>query len=176
MKLVPPDESGIAAAVEALRDGRVVAYPTETVYGLAVDPTRAEAIERLFACKGRSDRNPVLVVVGLREQVSSVARDVPVSAELLMDCFWPGPLSLLLPRKTDLPLTLTAGADSICVRWDGASGCASVVPGLWWRTHVDISEPERGATGAGVGGTPVRWRGRWRGRRDPAAEQAVDGV
>lgn len=117
MKIVAPDAEGIRAAVEVLRAGEVVAYPTETTYGLAVDPTRPTALERLYVCKQRPEANPVLVVVGNRQQLTTVARESSVVAELLMDCFWPGPLSLLMPARAHLPAALTADTDFVCVRW-----------------------------------------------------------
>ena len=106
-----------AAAV--LRDGGIVAYPTETVYGLAVDPFSVEALDRLFAAKGRAREKAILLIIGCRAHLDRVAADVPPRAQAYMDAFWPGPLSLLLPKHPDLPEELAPGLDSICVRCPG---------------------------------------------------------
>ncbi len=116
MKTLLPDAAGIALAVEALRRGGVVAYPTETVYGLAVDPFSTEAIARLFTVKGREESNPILLIVSDRSQLPRVTAEVSHAARVYMDTFWPGPLSLLFPRNDHLPDAITAGANKVCVR------------------------------------------------------------
>lgn len=116
MKIVQPDTAGIEEAVAALRRGEVVAYPTETVYGLAVDPFSEAAIRRLFEVKGREESNPILVVISERSQLEQVALEISARSQAFMDAFWPGPLSLLLPRAAGIPLLLTAGGEKVCVR------------------------------------------------------------
>jgi L-threonylcarbamoyladenylate synthase len=116
VRVLAPDAGGIALAAEALRRGEVVAYPTETVYGLAVDPFRPEAIARLFAAKGRDEGNPILLIVSDASQLSRVALETSPAARSYMEDFWPGPLSLLLPRCAHLPAEVTAGSDKVCVR------------------------------------------------------------
>lgn len=116
MKIVAPDEAGLAAAVKALRAGDVVACPTDTVYGLAVDPFSEEALARLFTIKERDPANPVLLIVADPDQIEKVAGRVSQTAQRLMDHFWPGPLSLLLPALPTLPDALTAGGGKVCVR------------------------------------------------------------
>lgn len=116
MKIVPPDAEGIARAAALLRTGGVVAYPTETVYGLAVDPLSPEAVDRLFEVKGREERNPVLLIVDNASQLEAVTASIPDAARPYMDRFWPGPLSMLFPRDPALPEQLTAGGAKVCVR------------------------------------------------------------
>jgi len=116
VKTVPPSPDGLAEAAEALRAGSVVAYPTETVYGLAVDPFSEAAVRRLFEVKGRSDDKPVLLVVADAAQLHSVAAEVSVKAAAYIEAFWPGPLSLLFPKADGLPDLLTAGQPQVCVR------------------------------------------------------------
>ncbi|MDX9971430.1 MAG: L-threonylcarbamoyladenylate synthase [FCB group bacterium] len=116
MTILPPNEVGLTAAAAALRAGEVVAYPTETVYGLAVNPFDSAALRRLFEVKGRPEENPVLLVVADEGQLAQVVREVSTAAQTCIDAFWPGPLSLLLPKAVDLPVEVTAGQAKVCVR------------------------------------------------------------
>ncbi|MFP6597377.1 MAG: Sua5/YciO/YrdC/YwlC family protein, partial [Candidatus Hydrogenedentota bacterium] len=92
MDIVQPDSAGIERAVAALRTGEIVAYPTESVYGLGVDPFNAAAVENLFRVKFRGESNPVLMIIGEMEQLDLLAGDVSHTASRFMDKFWPGPL------------------------------------------------------------------------------------
>jgi len=113
---VQPTNDGMTAAAEAIRAGEVVAYPTETVYGLGVDPFSETAVERLFEVKGRVPDKPVLVIVADVEQLGQVTRRISRTAAAYIDAFWPGPLSLLFPRASILAPALTAGSDKVCAR------------------------------------------------------------
>jgi L-threonylcarbamoyladenylate synthase len=116
VKIVQPDEAGLALAAEALHAGEVVAYPTETVYGLAVDPFSEQAIQKLFGVKGRAENNPILLIVADTDQLAAVVQTVSDKATAYMNAFWPGPLSLLFPKADGLPEALTAGSPKICIR------------------------------------------------------------
>lgn len=116
MKIVPPTYEGLSEAAELLFDGEVVAYPTETVYGLAADPFSEEGLAKLFEIKGRNDGNPVLLIIDDEDDLFDVVSDVSERAEKFIEAFWPGPLSLLLPRVADLPKLVTAGQEKVCVR------------------------------------------------------------
>ena len=116
MKRLSPDERGIAEAAKILRQGGVVAYPTETVYGLAVNPFDETALDRLFALKGRVENHPVLLVIGDMAQLSPLVTEISPRAQRCMDKFWPGPLSLLLPAARKLPQRI-APDGRVCVRW-----------------------------------------------------------
>ncbi len=116
MQIVKPDEAGLAIAVDALRAGEVVAYPTETVYGLAVDPCLELAIQRLFAAKGRPDDKPILLVVADEAQLTPLVREIPSRAQACISAFWPGPLSLIFPKHSNVSDALTAGGDTVCIR------------------------------------------------------------
>ncbi len=117
MDIVQPDSAGIERAVAALRTGEIVAYPTESVYGLGVDPFNAAAVENLFRVKFRGESNPVLMIIGEMEQLDLLAGDVSHTASRFMDKFWPGPLSLLLPVATSLPGQLLGASKKVCVRF-----------------------------------------------------------
>lgn len=113
------DQTVITAAVEVLQAGGVVACPTETFYALAVDCFAQQALERLLAIKGREENKPFLVLVADVAMVSQVAAEVPPLAARLMAAFWPGPLTLVLPARPELPRPLTGNTGTIGVRQSG---------------------------------------------------------
>ncbi|HEU5348526.1 MAG TPA: L-threonylcarbamoyladenylate synthase [Ktedonobacterales bacterium] len=116
---IPPDAippEAIARAASLLRAGEVVAFPTETVYGLGADATNATAVERIFAAKERPLSDPLIVHLAEAAQLGTVARDIPPEAERLAERFWPGPLTLVLPRGPRIPLIVAAGGDTVGVR------------------------------------------------------------
>ncbi|MDW7772468.1 MAG: L-threonylcarbamoyladenylate synthase [Desulfobulbaceae bacterium] len=106
----------VAAAAEIIRDGGVVAFPTETYYGLAVDPFNEKALHRLFQVKGRPGLKPVLLLVAGRSQLAQITGPVPETAEKLMDRFWPGPLTLVLPSRPELSSYITGKTGTVGVR------------------------------------------------------------
>ena len=113
---VPINEKNLRHAAGLLRSGRVVAFPTETYYGLAVDPFNPQAIERLFEIKKRSRKLPILVLVSGREQLQQATEDVSLVYDRLMACFWPGPLTLVCTARPCLPQQLTGNTGTVGVR------------------------------------------------------------
>ena len=109
-------EEAIAKACAVLRAGGVVAFPTETYYGLAVDPFNQAALSRLFALKGRAGDKPVLLIVDNPSQLSTLVAEIPPPFPLLMERFWPGPLTLVFPGAPSLPGMLTGHRGTIGVR------------------------------------------------------------
>lgn len=103
-------------AADHIRRGKVVAFPTETVYGLGADAFQPDAVRRIFKAKERPADNPLIVHVCRREQFGQVAAALPDPAEQLLDRFLPGPLTLILPKHPDLPSVVTAGLDTVGVR------------------------------------------------------------
>ncbi len=103
-------------AVQALHRGGVVAFPTETYYGLAVDPFSDEALAKLFSLKRRRDNKPVLVLIDTPGQLGLLVEAVPPACVRLMEHFWPGPLTLVLPARQGLPRLLTGGTGTVGVR------------------------------------------------------------
>ena len=101
-----------------LREGALVAFPTETVYGLGANALDEKAVASIFAAKGRPADNPLIVHVWCREQLQDIC-EVSDEAAKLMDAFWPGPLTILCPRKETVPLTVTAGLPTVAVRMPG---------------------------------------------------------
>ncbi|MDI2587761.1 L-threonylcarbamoyladenylate synthase [Psychrobacillus sp. NEAU-3TGS] len=104
-------------AVDLLSAGETVAFPTETVYGLGAIATSENAVSKIFEAKGRPQDNPLIVHIGSKEELSTFTQNVPSLAKICMDAFWPGPLTLVLPIKTDsLAKNVTAGLNTVGVR------------------------------------------------------------
>jgi L-threonylcarbamoyladenylate synthase len=106
----------ISRAAEALQRGGLVAFPTETVYGLGADADNPDALARLYAVKGRPGNHPVIVHVGAPSRLADWAADVPEAARRLGDVLWPGPLTLVVRRAARVPDAVTGGADTVGVR------------------------------------------------------------
>ena len=111
-----PDPAAIARAAECLRDGGLVAFPTETVYGLGVHALDRDAVRRLYAAKGRPASDPLIVHVSSRDDVHRLVSREPEIVDELARRFWPGPLTLILPRSAAVPDEITAGLDTVAVR------------------------------------------------------------
>lgn len=111
-----PDAETLADAAEALRHGELVAFPTETVYGLGANALSEEAVAGIFGAKQRPPTNPLIVHVADIADVHDVVADWPEAAQKLADAFWPGPLTLVLPKKNTVSDTVSAGLDTVGVR------------------------------------------------------------
>ena len=109
-------ESAIAEGGALLRAGGLVAFPTETVYGLGANALSAEAVQRIYTAKGRPSFNPLIVHIADPSELETVAREVPPVARTLADAFWPGPLTLVLPKRSHVPDIVSAGLDTVGVR------------------------------------------------------------
>jgi len=125
-----PDPGTLEEAARVLRAGELVAFPTETFYGLGAHALDAVAVGRVFQAKGRPADKPLLVLVDSVSMVARVARDVPARARRLMDRYWPGPLTLILVAHPDLPVGLTAGSGTIGVRLSGHPVARALVTAL----------------------------------------------
>jgi L-threonylcarbamoyladenylate synthase len=111
-----PDPAAVAAARRVLESGGLVAFPTETFYGLGAHALDAAAVDRVFRAKGRPADKPLLVLVDSLAMVERVAREVSARARRLMARYWPGPLTLVLRAQPAVPFALTAGTGTIGVR------------------------------------------------------------
>jgi len=114
--IVQADECGISRAVEVLRRGGCIGLPTETVYGLAGNGLDGEAVARIFEIKRRPHFDPLILHVADPGDAAGVAAEVPEAARRLMERFWPGPLTLVLPRRPVVPDLVTAGLETVAVR------------------------------------------------------------
>jgi len=109
--------AAVQRAAALLRAGEIVALPTETVYGLAANACDADAVHRIFAAKGRPAHNPIIVHVASLAMARRCVRTWPPLADRLAHAFWPGPLTLVLPRSTVIPDIVAAGGPTVGVRW-----------------------------------------------------------
>jgi len=115
------DQSGITEeqihhAASVIQNGGLVAFPTETYYGLGADPFNEDALQQLFRVKQRSALKPVLVLIGSTDQLAMLTSSVPETARRLMDRFWPGPLTMVLPARPELSSILTGNTSTVGVR------------------------------------------------------------
>ncbi|EEB73869.1 L-threonylcarbamoyladenylate synthase [Thermococcus sp. AM4] len=110
-----PDER-LRVAARLIREGKLVAFPTETVYGLGADALNEKAVRRIFEAKGRPADNPLIIHIAEREWLFELARDIPEKALELAERFWPGPLTLVLPKGERVPSVTTGGLDTVAVR------------------------------------------------------------
>lgn len=118
LKISPraPDPDLIQQAAAVIQRRGLVAFPTETVYGLGANALDEEAAAKIFAAKGRPSNDPLIVHLASFDDVSRVAADVPAIAQKLAEAFWPGPLTLILPKQSHVPNIVTAGLNSVAVR------------------------------------------------------------
>lgn len=110
------DEAAFAQAGALLRAGEVVGIPTETVYGLAANALDGAAVAKIFKAKGRPQDNPLIVHIADIEQLAGLVRHVPPAAEQLARAFWPGPLTIILPKADCIPDEVSAGLDTVGIR------------------------------------------------------------
>lgn len=125
-----PRAEVISAAVAALKRGDVIAFPTETLYGLGADALNSAAVERVFQLKGRDSTNPIPVLVADRAMLFSVVVSIPPLAEKLISRFWPGPLTIILPARIDIPRPLVNGSGGIGVRVSSQQIAAKLIKTL----------------------------------------------
>ncbi len=111
------DDAGVAEAARLLRAGEVVAIPTETVYGLAANALDGQAVKKIFAAKGRPQDNPLISHVASMEMLADVWAEVTPQAQALAQAFWPGPLTIILPRAARVADEVCAGLPTASVRW-----------------------------------------------------------
>ncbi len=106
----------LSRSIEALKRGEVIVFPTETFYGLGADAFNTVAVERVLSLKGRSPDQPIPVIISDREMLKDVVTEIPPEAEKLIDRFWPGPLTLILPGQRELPAPLLNRGGGVGVR------------------------------------------------------------
>lgn len=111
-----PEEEIITLAASYLEKSELVAFPTETVYGLGALAFDPEAAKKIFLAKGRPTGNPLLVHISKLEQLETLVKEIPADARLLMDRFWPGPLSIILPAREEVPAIVRGGKDTLGLR------------------------------------------------------------
>lgn len=110
------DEEKIQAAGDIIREGGLVAFPTETVYGLGADALNASASRKIYEAKGRPSDNPLIVHIAEFSDLEKIAAEVPKEARMLSDAFWPGPLTMIVRKNDKVPYETTGGMDTVAVR------------------------------------------------------------
>ncbi len=125
-----PDPRTIERIAGILRDGGLVAYPTETFYGLGADAMNPAAVDRVFAAKGRDFRSPVGLVIGRLEDLDPLVAEIPAAGRRLVDAFWPGPLTLVFRASTLILPRLTAGTGKIGIRLSGLPAARALAAAL----------------------------------------------
>ena len=113
-KVMQVDEQSLTYAAELLRSGQLVALPTETVYGIAADARNGEAVKKIFEAKGRPQDNPLIVHICGMEMLHGIVSEVPERAQKLAAAFWPGPLTMVLPKGPEVSEVTCAGLGSEC--------------------------------------------------------------
>lgn len=131
------DAEGIAQGAQLLQQGEVFALPTETVYGIAADARNGTAVKKIFEAKGRPQDNPLIVHIAGLEMLPGLVSEVPERAQLLAHAFWPGPLTVIMPRGPEVAAECCAGLDTVGIRMPShpvaravirQSGCAFAAP------------------------------------------------
>lgn len=136
-QMLSSSDEGIDKAAALLRSGEVVGIPTETVYGLAADARNSSAVSEIFKAKGRPQDNPLIVHIGEFSDIYKYVTEVPENALKLAETFWPGPLTMVLPKKDIIPVITSGGLDTVGIRFPvhpvareiiRRSGCALAAP------------------------------------------------
>jgi L-threonylcarbamoyladenylate synthase len=127
MNPLSPTLENLQKVASQLRDGKLAILPTETVYGLAADAKNPHAVGAIFALKGRPAENPLIVHVSSIDQIEHFAASIPDAVHLLASAFMPGPLTLVLPKRTHVSSVLTGGLDSVAIRMPDHPACLGVM-------------------------------------------------
>ncbi len=137
------DETALAEAGKIIAGGGLVAFPTETVYGLGASAFDTEAASKIYAAKGRPSDNPLIVHVSSKEQIAQLTKDRPAYAQKLIDKFMPGPLTLILKKEACIPDTVTAGMDSVGIRFPSNPVACGLISG----SGVPVAAPSANISG-----------------------------
>lgn len=131
-------------AAEQLKKGEVVAFPTETVYGLGANACSDDAIEKIYQAKGRPSDNPLIVHISTMGQLEEIVAEIPVTAQKLMTAFWPGPLTIIFKKKTGIiSEKVTAGLDTVAVRMPSNTVARAIITA----TGLPIAAPSANQSG-----------------------------
>ena len=124
------EEIILTRAAEIIAHGGIIAYPTETFYGLGADATNEKAIQKIFAIKGRNFKNPISLIIGQTDNIYPLVQDVPQTAQKLMTAFWPGALTIVFLAANNVSPLLTAGSGKIGLRVSSHPGARGIIQRL----------------------------------------------
>ena len=130
-------------AAKIIRDGGLVAFPTETVYVLGCDGKNAKAAAKVYAAKGRPSDNPLILHIADREDLDGLVKEIPETAEKLMDMFWPGPMTLIFRKSDAVPSKITGGLETVAVRMPAHTGARELIKAA----GVPIAAPSANLSG-----------------------------
>ena len=117
-RILPPTDAAIAEAAALIRAGELVAFPTETVYGLGADGLNREAVAKIFQAKGRPGDNPLILHISALDQITPlIACELSPVAKKMADAFWPGPLTMIFPKSARVPENVSAGLSTVAIRF-----------------------------------------------------------
>lgn len=128
--IIPPTPQNIQRVAERIKNGGLIAYPTETVYGLGADPYRTEAVQKIFTAKGREETKGIILLIRGADDLPTLVRAVSPTAQTLIRAFWPGPLTLIFKARPDLPSALLGGRDTIALRHSSSPIAAQLLTAL----------------------------------------------
>lgn len=137
------EEAGTAQGAKLIQSGELVAFPTETVYGLGADGFNAEAVKKIFEAKGRPADNPIIEHIAKKSDVRLLWKRIPKLAPILMDTFWPGPLTLIAPKSDAVPDEVTAGLNTVAVRMPQNKTARALIS----KSGVPIAAPSANRSG-----------------------------
>ena len=127
-RVLPASDPGaVEEAARLIRAGEVVAFPTETVYGLGADALNESAVRKIYAAKGRPGDNPLIVHIADMDALRPLVREIPRGAMELAEAFWPGPLTIIFPKSSAVPDAVTGGLDTVAVRMPSSGAARSVI-------------------------------------------------
>ena len=138
-----PDEVAILEGAKLIQNGEIVGMPTETVYGLGADATNPEAIKKVFLAKGRPQDNPLIVHISSMEMMEFVVKEIPKFAKNLADKFWPGPLTIVLPKSDNIPDCVSAGLSTVGVRMPNHKAALALIE----KSGTPIAAPSANTSG-----------------------------
>lgn len=130
-------------AAEILRGGGLVAFPTETVYGLGGNGLHSDAAKKIYAAKGRPSDNPLILHISSQKELSPIVKSIPLAAEKLMQEFWPGPMTLIFEKSASVPEETTGGLDTVAVRMPSHEGARQLIAAA----GVPVAAPSANVSG-----------------------------
>ncbi len=136
-------DKGVSRAAELLKQGKIVAIPTETVYGLAASAFCDEAIKSVFAAKGRPQDNPLIVHISKTEMLGDIVDEVPVEAELCAENFWPGPFTMVLKSRGTVAKSVSGGLDTVAVRMPSSRVARDIIE----KSGIPLAAPSANTSG-----------------------------